>query len=150
MSDDSPGIILHVDDERPVREAMALLLRAEQYQVLTAATGAEALEFAAQGARPDILILDFDLGEGINGAEAAVQLRRSLGYSPPILMLTGNPASAEVPWITDAPIWLAHKPLNPRLLLAALPGLTQVSRAMRATLAPESRQVSTSRSTARP
>jgi len=114
-----------------VRQAVALLLRVERYQVLGAAAGDEALQLALGGLRPDVLILDYDLGEGMNGAELAQQLRRSLGYSPPILMLTGDPASAEVPWITDAPIWLAHKPLDPRLLLAALPGLVQLSRAMR-------------------
>jgi DNA-binding response OmpR family regulator len=59
------------------------------------------------------------------------QLRRHLGYSPPIIMLTANPTSAELPWITDAPMWLAWKPLDARLLLAALPGLVQVSRSMR-------------------
>jgi DNA-binding response OmpR family regulator len=131
MTEGSPGIILHVEDEHSVRQAVALLLRVERYQVLGAAAGDEALQLALGGLRPDVLILDYDLGEGMNGAELAQQLRRSLGYSPPILMLTGDPASAEVPWITDAPIWLAHKPLDPRLLLAALPGLVQLSRAMR-------------------
>jgi two-component system CheB/CheR fusion protein len=131
MTDQSPGTILHVEDERPVREAMALLLRGEHYQVLGAAAAGEALQLAHEGLRPDVLIVDYDLGEGMNGAEVAQQLRRTLGYSPPILMLTGDPASAEVPWITDAPIWLARKPLNPRLLLAALPGLVQLSRRMR-------------------
>jgi len=131
MVESSRGIILHVDDERPVLEAMALLLRVERYQVLGASAANEALQLALQGRRPDVLILDYNLGDGVNGAEVAQQLRRSLGYSPPILMLTGDPASAEVPWITDAPIWLARKPLNPSLLLAALPGLVQLSRAMR-------------------
>jgi len=131
MPEAPAGIILHVDDEHSVRHAMAMLLRAEHCQVHGAASADEALRLEQQGLRPDVLILDFDLGTGMNGAEVAQQLRRSLGYSPPILMLTGNPASAEVPWITDAPTWLAHKPLNPRLLLAALPGLVQISRAMR-------------------
>jgi two-component system CheB/CheR fusion protein len=127
----SQGTILQVDDDRQIREAMALLLRAEGYQVLGAGGGIEALQRVQDGLHPDVLILDFDLGEGMNGAEVAQQLRRSLGYSPPILMLTGDPASAEVPWITDAPVWLARKPLNPELLLAALPGLVQLSRTMR-------------------
>ena len=58
-----------------------------------------------------------------------------LGYSPPVIMLTGNPSRAELPWIIDAPIWLAAKPVNPQLLLIALRHLAQLSREMRDALA---------------
>lgn len=131
MISPAAGMVLHVDDEEPVRKAMALVLSAHGYGVTSSEAGVDALQRVAHGLRPDVLILDFDLGAGMNGAEVAQQLRRQLGYSPPIIMLTGNPTGAELPWITDAPIWLARKPLNPRLLLAALPGLVLLSRSMR-------------------
>jgi CheY-like chemotaxis protein len=127
----TPGLILHIDDERPVRSSLAALLKGSGYSLVSVASGPDALQRVADGLRPDILIVDFNLGEELNGADVAQQLRQRLGYSPPIIMLTGDPASAELPWITDAPIWLARKPLDPRLLLAALPGLMQVSRSMR-------------------
>ena len=115
-----------------MRKAMALLLSGEGYSIINAASGPEALRLVTDGLRPDLLIVDFNLGHAMNGAEAAEELRRALGYALPVIMLTGDPASAELPWITDAPVWLARKPLNPELFLAALPGLVQLSRATRA------------------
>ena len=127
----SQGVILHVDDERSVREALSMLLSGDGYGVTGATNGAQALQLAGDGLRPDVLIVDFNLDKQMNGAQVVQQLRRILGHTPPIIMLTGDPAGAVLPWIADAVIWLAQKPLNPRLLLAALPGLVQLSRATR-------------------
>jgi CheY-like chemotaxis protein len=131
MATKSAGVVLHVDDELIVRKAMALLLSSQGYSVISAVNGPEALRLVDDGIRPDLLIVDFNLADAMNGAEAAEELRRALGYAPPVIILTGDPASAEFPWITDAPIWLARKPLSPELFLAALPGLIQLSRATR-------------------
>jgi CheY-like chemotaxis protein len=131
MNAASPGLVLHVDDERAVRESLSMLLRTDGYSVLSAASGPEALQIAAQGVRPDVLIVDFNIYHEMNGAELVRQYRRSVGYALPIIMLTGDPASADLPRMTDAPIWMARKPLDPRLLLAALPSLVQWSRATR-------------------
>jgi two-component system, NtrC family, nitrogen regulation response regulator NtrX len=128
----SMGTILHVDDEQGVRESLALLLKGEGYEVASAAHGPAAMGLVGEGCQPDILIVDFNLEDEMNGADVAQQIRTGLGYSPPVIMLTGRPADAELPWVTDAPVWLAGKPLDPRLLLAALPGLIDVSRCMRA------------------
>jgi len=127
----SQGSILHVDDDRSVRETLSMLLSGDGYGVSSAANGAQALQLAGQGLQPDVLIVDFRLDGELNGTQVVQQLRRILGHTPPIIMLTGDPASAELPWIADAVIWLARKPLNPRLLLAALPSLIQLSRATR-------------------
>jgi histidine kinase len=131
MNADLRGLILHVEDELPVREGLALLLRVDGYEVHGAATGPEALQLAREGLHPDVLIVDFNLGEDLNGAEVAEQIRGILGYTPPVIMLTGDLSNAEFPCVTDAPVWLIRKPANPQLLLAALPGLVQVSRATR-------------------
>jgi CheY-like chemotaxis protein len=127
----SAGLILHVEDERLVREAVSLLLRAEGYTVISASDGAQALLLATQGLRPDVLIVDFHLDDQMNGAEVAERIRRNLGYTPPVIILTGDLSNAEVPCITGAPVWLTRKPLNPDLLLAALPPLVELSRALR-------------------
>lgn len=125
------GAILHVDDDTGLRRAMAMLMTSAGYTVSGAGSGQEALRAVEQGLQPDVLIMDFSLDEDMNGAEASELLRRALGYAPPIIMLTGDPSNAEFPWITDVPIWLAHKPLNSQLLLAALPALVQLSRSVR-------------------
>ena len=131
MTFDTPGLILHVEDERPVREAVSMLLRSGGYAVTSAAGGTEALELASRGLHPDVLIVDFNLHEQMNGAEVAEKVRRALGYTPPVIMLTGDLGNADFPRIVEVPVWLTHKPLNPELLLAALPGLVQLSRATR-------------------
>jgi CheY-like chemotaxis protein len=125
------GLILHLDDERSVRESLSLLLRADGYQVSSAASGPEALQLASRGLRPDVLIVDFNLDRQMNGAEAAEQLRKVLNYATPIIVLTGDVSNAQSPFTTEVPVWLARKPLDPRLLLAALPSLVQLSRATR-------------------
>lgn len=114
-----------------VREAMAMVLSGDGYSVSSAANGPEAIRLVARGLRPDLLIVDFKLEEDMNGAETTEELRCALGYAPPVIMLTGDPSSAELPWITDAPVWLARKPFSPRLFLAAVPSLVQLSRATR-------------------
>jgi CheY-like chemotaxis protein len=108
-----------------------MLLRADGYAVSSAMGGTEALQLASGGLHPDVLIVDFHLDDQMNGAELAEELRRTLGYTPPVIMLTGGLSNAEFPCITEAPIWLTPKPLNAGLLLAALPGLVQLSRATR-------------------
>jgi len=131
MSVELRGVVLHVEDDPMVREAMAMLLEGEGYSVRSAANGPEAIRNVAGGLRPDLLIVDFNLGEDMNGADATERLRRALGYAPPVIMLTGDPGNAEFPWITEAPVWLARKPMSPQLLLAAVPSLVQLSRSMR-------------------
>lgn len=131
MNTNAPGVILHVDDERSVREALAMLLRADGYEVRSAARGPEALLLASGGLEPDVLIVDFNLQDEMNGADVAEHIRDILHYTPPIIMLTGDLSNAEFPSITEVPVWMTRKPLNPNLLLAALPALVQLSRATR-------------------
>jgi CheY-like chemotaxis protein len=131
----SPGIVLHIEDNPQVRKALAIVLSIDGYSVTGAVSGPEALELAAQGLRPDLLIVDFNLDEQMNGAEAAQAMRYTLGYCLPIIMLTADPSQAQFPWTIDSLIWLTRKPLNPQLLLGAIPSLVQLSRSLRGLLA---------------
>ena len=63
--------------------------------------------------RLDVLIVDYNLGRGMTGTEVAEEFARLLGHAVPTVMLTGDPANAEVPWLADAPVWVARKPLLP-------------------------------------
>lgn len=128
---ESRGVILHIEDECGVRQALATFLLNEGYIVSSAACGPEAMELVARGLRPDLLIVDFKLDDEMNGAEAAEQLRRAMGYALPVIMLTGDPTNAGFPWITEMPVWLARKPMRPEVLLAAVTNLVQLSRSIR-------------------
>jgi two-component system CheB/CheR fusion protein len=65
--------VLVVDDEQFAREAMALLLQQQGYQVCVACSGPEALELA-QAFEPDVVLLDIAMA-GMDGFETALRLR---------------------------------------------------------------------------
>jgi CheY-like chemotaxis protein len=127
------GLILHVDDDHELRRSTAMLLNSAGFETREAASGEQALsQVEALRGRLDVLIVDYDLGRGMTGTELAEDFARLLGHAVPTIMLTGDPANAEVPWLSDAPVWVARKPLLPQTLLAALPALVDFRRAVAA------------------
>jgi CheY-like chemotaxis protein len=127
------GLILHVDDDQDMRRSTGMLLRSEGFETREAASGEQALtQVESLRGRLDVLIVDYDLGRGMTGTELAEEFARLLGHAVPTVMLTGDPANAEVPWLADAPVWVARKPLSPDTLIAALPPLVAFRRAVAA------------------
>ena len=127
------GLILHVDDDDALRRSTALLMRSAGYETREAAYGEQALAQAdSLRGRLDVLIVDYHLGATLTGTEVAEEFARLLGHAVPTVILTGDPANAEVPWLADAPVWVARKPLAPETLLAALPPLVAFRRAIAA------------------
>jgi len=125
------GLILHVDDDDAVRRSHTLLIRSAGFETREAASGEQALAQAdSLRGRLDVLIVDYHLGNSLTGTEVAEQFARLLGHAVPTIILTGDPANAEVPWLADAPVWVARKPLAPDTLLAALPSLVAFRRAV--------------------
>ncbi len=130
------GLILHVDDDEALRRSTAVLLRSAGFETREANCGESALtQVETLRGRLDVLIVDYDLGRGMTGTELAEDFARLLGHAVPTVMLTGDPANAEVPWLADAPVWVARKPLLPDTLLAALPPLVSFRRAVAAVAA---------------
>jgi CheY-like chemotaxis protein len=87
--------VLVVDDERPVRELLAMLLEEFGYTVLRAAHGRQALELVA-GQRPDLVISDVMMPL-LSGVELCRRLKsdpQSAGI-PVILMSTAGPHVAK-------------------------------------------------------
>ena len=90
--------ILVVDDEAPIRRALATNLRARDYEVDLAATGEQALDLAARH-QPDVVILDLGL-PGIGGLDVVRGLR---GWSSvPIVILSARGAEADKVAALDA------------------------------------------------
>lgn len=79
--------LLLVEDEKRMAEALAAILRKENYEVDIMNDGDEGL-YAAQSDAYDIMILDVML-PGMSGFEIAKQVRRD-GIKTPILMLTAK------------------------------------------------------------
>jgi two-component system KDP operon response regulator KdpE len=90
--------VLVVDDEPQILRALRINLRVRQYEVHTAATGAEALAVAAAHP-PDLVILDLGLPD-IDGVDVIAGLR---GWtSVPIIVLSGRADSADKVEALDA------------------------------------------------
>lgn len=125
------GLVLHVDDDEALRRSTSMLMRAAGFETREAAGGEDALsQVDSLRGRLDVLIVDYNLGQSMTGTEVAEEFARLLGHAVPTVILTGDPANAEVPWLADAPVWLARKPLHPETLLAALPPLVAFRRAV--------------------
>jgi DNA-binding response OmpR family regulator len=79
--------ILIIEDEPDLLRGLALNLKAEGYNVLTASRGDAGVEQALRE-RPELILLDIML-PGMNGLDVCRELRRR-GFDAPIIMLTAR------------------------------------------------------------
>ena len=79
--------LLIIEDELPMRTALADVLSAEGYRVLSAADGETGLRRAVDE-KPDLILLDIMMPK-VDGYAVCSELRR-LGNAVPILMLTAK------------------------------------------------------------
>ena len=116
-SRDRPRVLV-TDDDPITRMLVKLLLEREQFDVLEAANGRDAVEIATRE-RPDLLIIDLHMPE-TDGYEAITTLRRDLSMATlPIVVLT----SEDGPGIEHRVLELGAddymlKPFDPEVLLS--------------------------------
>ncbi|MFG1664300.1 response regulator [Streptomyces sp. Y7] len=101
--DPAPVRILVCDDHAVVRAGLlALLDSAPDIDVVgEAGTGEEALALAAR-LSPDVVLMDLQLGEGIDGVETTRRLTSSPGASTHVLVLTTYDTDADVTRAVEA------------------------------------------------
>ncbi|MEV0529718.1 response regulator transcription factor [Streptomyces sp. NPDC050439] len=93
-----PSVRLLVCDDHIVVRAglLALLGSAPDIEVVgEAGTGEEAIALAAKLA-PDVVLMDLQLGEGMDGVEATRHITASTGSAPHILVLTTYDTDADI------------------------------------------------------
>ena len=79
--------ILVVEDYEDVRQVLKVLLESENFQVLEATSGPEAVE-VVKDERPDVILMDLSL-PGFDGLEAIRRIRTLDGFqNTPIIVLT--------------------------------------------------------------
>ena len=86
-------------------------------------TGRPADEF-----RPDAIVCDYRLRDGLTGAEAIAGLRSHWGSAIPAILITGDTAPVRLREASDSGIPLVHKPVRPELLRSALLALVPPQR----------------------
>ncbi len=85
------GVILIVEDDPEVRDAMEMLLRDEGHHPVTAPDGVAALEWLAQETvRPDLVLADYNLPRGMDGLQMVAKVREKLHRELPAIILTGD------------------------------------------------------------
>ena len=85
------GAILIIEDDPEIREHLKLFLNEEGYHVTAAVDGPAALEAAARGAmRPDLVVADYNLPNGMNGVQVSQELSQGLDRRIPFIILTGD------------------------------------------------------------
>lgn len=88
MTTQTRRIILLVEDDVIIAHAEAETLRSFGYSVLLAHSGKRAIEVATGGERPDLILMDIDLGKGMSGPDAAAAILSTT--SMPIVFLTSH------------------------------------------------------------
>jgi PAS domain S-box-containing protein len=85
------GVVLVVDDEDDIRSVMVEILALQGYTVLEAADAPQALRHLQErglAGRPDMLVTDVGLPNGMNGRQLADQVREQWPQTP-VLLVTG-------------------------------------------------------------
>ncbi len=82
--------ILIVEDEPDVREAFAVRLEAEGYEVVAAANGREALDVLERHPLPDAILLDYAMPVMDGRAFRDAQLREPRWADIPVILVTGQ------------------------------------------------------------
>lgn len=118
------GHVLVVDDQPDIRLLVRSWLSCEGYEVSESASGQAVLAALEGGDRPDVIVLDNELGEALRGVELA-PLFKHLAPSTRIVMFSAAIA-------TDTPLDAVDRTLNkiePVTTLAEVVGLLMAERA---------------------
>lgn len=113
--------VLVVEDDPEIRDLMLLMLEQEGHEVLTAADGPLALDLVARtGFRPELIMADFNLPNGMDGIEVIADLRGKLRTKVPAVILTGDISTDALQNIGLQDCMHLSKPVRAVELLAAI------------------------------
>jgi signal transduction histidine kinase/CheY-like chemotaxis protein len=118
------ALVVVIDDELPIREAMSWLLKSWGHDVVSAGSVSQALQLlAACPIKPDILICDYRLRNEENGIEAIEKLRSEYNEIIPAMLITGDTAPDRLQEAAASGLPLLHKPVSKSKLRAAISNL---------------------------
>lgn len=117
---DGKHVILAIDDDQDVLDALRMILEAKGYVMLEANSAEEGLR-AYRRNPPDLLIVDLMMEE-VDAGTSFVKELRALGNTAPVYMLSsvGDNLNANTDYAALGLSGVFQKPLNPDLLLSIL------------------------------
>ena len=115
-------LILIVDDDEDIREALAMILEKRGYEAIAAANGRLGLDRLAEGVRPAVILLDLMMPT-MNGWDFIRHISQDEALARiPVVVLTGySKMAGDVPIPGTAAI--LGKPIEVPMLLDLLAGL---------------------------
>jgi two-component system, chemotaxis family, CheB/CheR fusion protein len=137
------GTILVIEDDPEVRELLELNLRDEGHVTAAVPDGPAALELVAGGAlKPDLILADYNLPNGMNGLQVSRKLRENLQCEIPVIILTGDISTGTLRDIALQKYLQLNKPVKLKELMVSiqriLPGAQTPSRAAHRVETPKS------------
>jgi DNA-binding NtrC family response regulator len=137
------GLVMVIDDEIAIREAMNSLLTGWGYDVVTADSGAEMLDYLSRNpVRPDIIICDYRLRGRENGIDVIHSIQSRFDQALPAMLITGDTAVDRLVEARASGLLLLHNPVPNGKLRAAIVNLIASSKLQRRGLASPSNQAS--------
>ncbi len=87
--------LLIADDLVPIRQMVRITLSTQGWTILEAENGTKALEMA-RSEKPDLMLLDVDMGAGPNGFDVCRELKSNPATKDiPIVMLTAHDSESD-------------------------------------------------------
>ncbi len=111
--------ILCIDDIEQNLDAMQTLLKKWQIECVGAKNLAEAIQWAKE-MQPNVLLVDYNLGNGITGFAVIAELHAILGSNTPTVLVTANKDEELIETCKQANIGYLSKPVKPAKLRALL------------------------------
>jgi two-component system CheB/CheR fusion protein len=100
----------------------------EGHRAVTAPDGVAAIELVAQGTvRPDLILTDYHLPNGMNGLQVTAKLREKLHHQIPVIILTGDISTATLRETAQHDCVRFHKPAKSKELTQVIQRLLQIS-----------------------
>jgi two-component system CheB/CheR fusion protein len=115
------GSILVIEDDPDIRDLLTKFLQEEGYRPFSAAGGTEAFEMVISGrVRPDLILADYNLPDGLNGLQLAEKLRVRTRRQIPVIILTGDISTGTLRDIAAAQCAQFTKPMALGDLISAI------------------------------
>jgi signal transduction histidine kinase/ActR/RegA family two-component response regulator len=118
------GLIVVIDDELAIQQAMGSLLTGWGHDVVTAGSGDEALQrLSSRPDRPELVICDYRLRDDENGITVIERMRSEYNQDIPAMLITGDTAPDRLAEARASQLILLHKPVSNSKLRAAIVNL---------------------------
>jgi two-component system, chemotaxis family, CheB/CheR fusion protein len=122
------GLILVIEDDRELRELLELVLKEDSHRTASAPDGPAALDlFAHGGFRPDLILVDYNLPNGMDGLLVAKKIRETLHRHMPVIVLTGDISTDTLRRIASEDCVQLNKPVKSADVMQAIQRLLAIS-----------------------